>query len=690
LNHPQFARRSRLGVDIGGTFTDFALVDAETGASLGLKVPSDSADPVRAVAAGLGELRARGVDLGTIEYFVHGTTIAVNSIIQRSGARIALLVTDGFRDVLELGRLRLPVPWSFYSRRPAALVPRELVVPVRERIRHDGEVEVPLEHVEVDRVVESVAALGVEGVAICLLHAYVDGTHERKLRDGLIRRAPSLFVTCSCEIWPQPREYERALVTAMNAYVRPAMVRYLAGLEATLRDAGIRARPYIARSNGGIMSTGAARDEPVQTLLSGPASGVIGATDIALRAGFRDLLTLDMGGTSADVAVVEQGEIGSSHDGRVGDLPVIVPAVAISSIGAGGGSVAWLDATGVLKVGPRSAGARPGPASYCLGGEEPTLTDAFLVCGYLDAERFAGGLRLDAEAAGRALGTIAPALARSRTEAAEAIVRVALANMYAELTGVLDRRGLDPRAFTLVAFGGAGPLVACLLAEEMNIGGVLVPPLPGTLCAQGALRAAAMTDIVRTVREPLSQLDGRQLAAAFAPSVERGRAWLEREAPTAHRTELRLSAEMRYIGQAYELEVPVRPEWLERSALGPLATAFHDLHERVFFHADREAPVEVVDLRVRAVGLVDHPPDPAPLPPSRQSPRPEGRRRVLIGGGLHDTPVYARAALAAGDELDGPLVVHQSDATTLIPPGWNVMVDSGGNLLASRKVRDAN
>jgi N-methylhydantoinase A len=229
-----------------------------------------------------------------------------------------------------------------------------------------------------------------------------------------------------------------------------------------------------------------------------------------------------------------------------------------------------------------------------------------------------------------------------------------------------------------------------LLAEEMNIGGVLVPPLPGTLCAHGALRAAAMTDIVRTVREPLSQLDGRQLAAAFAPSVERGRAWLEREASTAHRTELRLSAEMRYIGQAYELEVPVRPEWLERSALGPLATAFHDLHERVFFHADREAPVEVVDLRVRAVGLVDHPPDPAPLPPSRQSPRPEGRRRVLIGGGLHDTPVYARAALAAGDELDGPLVVHQSDATTLIPPGWNVMVDSGGNLLASRKVRDAN
>jgi N-methylhydantoinase A len=676
--------RYRLGIDIGGTFTDFSLLDSESGELLGFKTPTVPADPARGVAVGLEHLRAHGIDLSRIEYFVHGTTIALNSVVQRSGARIALLVTAGFRDVLELGRLRLPIPWNFYSRRPAPLVPRELVVPVRERIRFGGPVETALEPDEIERVVEAVVSLEVDGVAICLLHSYAEAAHELALRDALAEAAPDLFVSCSSEIWPQLREYERTLVTVVNTYVRPAMVRYLDGLERAALSTGIPARPYITRSNGGIMTIAAAREEAVQTLLSGPASGVIAAAEIAARAGFADLVTLDMGGTSADVAVVENGRIADSRDERVGDFPIILPAVGISSIGAGGGSIAWLDGAGVLKVGPESAGADPGPACYGLGGGRATLSDAFLLCGYLNTERFAGGFRLDAKAARLAVEKIAEPLELDASEGAEAIVRVALANMYAELSAVLDRRGLDPRDFTLVAFGGAGPIVACLLAEETNIGRVLVPPGPGTLCALGALHAQVVTDVVRTLNAPLDRLDGPALAAAFGPAAARGRAWLEREAPPTARAEVLLSADMRYVGQAYELEVAVQPEWLEAGDLRPLADAFHDRHERAFFHADREAPVEIVDLRVRAVGELPRPPDWNPQAPSEGAIEVQRTRRITVAGARHEALVYARESLAIGATIDGPAIVEQSDTTTFVPAGWRVLIDGRANLLATR------
>jgi N-methylhydantoinase A len=675
--------RHRLGIDIGGTFTDFSLLDGDTGEVTGLKTPTVPTDPARGVAAGLGQLRARGVVLSRVEYFVHGTTIALNTVVQRSGARVALVVSDGFRDVLELGRLRLPVPWSFHSRRPPPLVPRELVVPVRERMRFGGTVGLPLEPPEIDRAVGAVVDLKVEGVAICLLHAYANPAHELLLRDALAEAAPGLFVSCSSELWPQIREYERTLVTVVNAYVRPSTAGYLDGLERAATSAGIPARPYITRSNGGIMTVTAARDEPVQTLLSGPASGVIAAAEIAVRAGFADLVTLDMGGTSADVAVVENGVIAGSRDERVGDFPIILPAVGISSIGAGGGSIAWLDGVGMLKVGPESAGADPGPACYGLGGDRPALSDAFLLCGYLDADRFARSLRLDVDAARRAVATVAGPLGLSVPGAAEAIVRVALANMYAELSAVLDRRGLDPRDFTLVAFGGAGPLVACLLAEEVNVRRVLVPPRPGTLCALGALRAHVVADFVATLNAPIVRLDGAALAAAFTPAEARGAAWLDREAPPAGRTELALSADVRYVGQAYELEVPVLREWLDGADLRPLAEAFHDLHERVFFHADRSAPAEIVDLRVRAVGEVPRPPERSFDAGTCGEANAVRTRPVAVAGSRRDAAVHARESLAAGATVDGPAIVEQDDTTTLVPPGWRVQVDVHGNLVAT-------
>jgi N-methylhydantoinase A len=673
----------RLGIDIGGTFTDFSLLDVATGDVLGFKMPTVPAEPAGAVASGLERLRRDGVDLSCVEYFVHGTTIALNSVVERSGARIALLVTDGFRDVLELGRLRLPVPWNFYSQRPAPLVPRERVVPVRERIRFGGAVETTLEREEVERVVGTVLELDVEGAAICLLHSYANPAHELALRDALVGAARDLHVSCSAEIWPQVREYERALVTIVNAYVRPATARYLEGLERAAAAAGISARPYITRSNGGIMTIDAATHEPVQTLLSGPASGVVAAAGVGSRAGLADLVTLDMGGTSADVAVVEGGTIADSRDERVGDFPMVLPAVGISSIGAGGGSIAWLDGAGVLKVGPESAGADPGPACYGLGGVRPTLTDAFLVCGYLDPERFAGGLALVADAAYGAVETLAAPLVSDVFGAAESIVRVALANMYAELSAVLDRRGLDPRDFTLVAYGGAGPLVACRLAEEVHIARVLVPPAPGTLCALGALHADVVTDVVRTLNVRLDRLDGDELASAFAPAADRASAWLEREAPPDAVTALLLSADMRYVGQAYEIEVPVRPEWLDGDDLRPLLDAFHERHERTFFHADRGAPAEIVDLRVRAVGELPKVPDRPPAS-CTSAPRARATRRIVAAGGRHEASVYARDSLAPGAAIAGPAIVEQDDTTTLVPSGWRVDVDGHGNLSATR------
>jgi len=675
--------RFRLGIDIGGTFTDFSLLDGETGEVSAFKTPTVPGDPGRGVAAGLEQLRAHGTDLSRVAYFVHGTTIALNSVVQRTGARIALLVTAGFRDVLELGRLRLPVPWSFHSRRPAPLVPRELVVPVRERIRFGGTVEVALDREEIERTVREVVELHVEGVAICLLHSYANPTHELALRDALVGAAPTLPVSCSSEIWPQMREYERTLVTVINAYVRPATAGYLDGLERAASSAGIRARPYITRSNGGIMTIDAAREEPVQTLLSGPASGVIAAAETATRAGFADFVTLDMGGTSADVSVVENGTIAAGRDERVGDFPLILPGIGVSSIGAGGGSIASLDGAGMLRVGPESAGADPGPASYGLGGTRPTLTDAFLACGYLGADRFAGGFSLDEEAARRALATVGRPLGFDATATEEAMVRVALASMYSELSAVFDRRGLDPREFTLVAFGGAGPLVACLLAAETNIARVLVPPAPATLCALGAAHADLMTDLVRTLNEPLDRLDGVALAAAFAPVVARANAWLEREAPVTARTELHLSADMRYVGQAYELEVPVRPEWLEARDLRTLSVAFHDKHRRVFFHADLDAPAEIVDLRVRAVGELPRSPDPIPNAQRAGAARSRGTRRIVAAGSWQEAPVYAREGLARDATLTGPALVEQDGSTTLVPEGWRVVVDERGNLVAA-------
>jgi N-methylhydantoinase A len=676
----------RLGIDIGGTFTDFSLLDEATGELVGFKWPTVPGDPARGVVEGLRALVAeRRVAPAEIGYLVHGTTIAINTVIQRNGAALGLLVTRGFGDVLEIQRLRLASPVNFVATRPLPLIPRYRVGEVSERILADGSVDTPLDReglrAEARRLVEQE---GAEGLVVAFLNAYRTPEHEVEARKLLAEALPQVPVVCSHEVWPQIREYERTIVTILAAYVRPRVVRYLETLEGELAAAGVRATLYITKSNGGVTTARDARQATAETLLSGPASGVIGATYVCRQAGYANLITLDMGGTSADIALVPGGEPVYSTDEVVGDFPVVMPAIGVSSIGAGGGSVAWLDPVGVLKVGPRSAGADPGPACYGRGGTEPTLSDAFLLCGFLNPANFVGGrVRLYPEAAATALGPLAGTLGLWPDEAAEAVVEVATANMYAAFSNVLARHGVDPRDFSLVAFGGAGPIEACFLAEEFHIPQVIVPPSPGTLCALGAMSADVKSDYIRTLHRRLSAVTGPLLAAECAELEARARRWLAEDAPAVRSSAVRFAADMRYVGQAFQIEVPLDPAWLDDPALTRLRAAFHEQHERLYAHADPAADVELIDLRATITGLTPKP-ELSPLPPGAGAAAPAGRRPIHYRRQRHEAAVYRRPDLLAGQHLDGPAIVEQADTTTLVPAGWRAAVDGFGNLVIRR------
>ncbi|HJV54959.1 MAG TPA: hydantoinase/oxoprolinase family protein, partial [Methylomirabilota bacterium] len=553
-----------LGIDIGGTFTDFTLYDTENYRITGLKVASTPPHFARAVEDGLDRLVGEhGVDPGAIDVVVHGTTIAVNTLIQRTGARLGLLVTEGFRDILEIQRLRLPNPLDLYGNRPEPLIPRARVAEVGERLRADGRVDTALDEAAVSAAAGRLAEQGVEGLVISFIHAYRDPSHERRARALAEAAAPGVPVSASHEVWPEAREYERTALAVTNAYVQPKVRRYLEGFEAALTARAVPAVPYVTKSNGGIMPVAAARAQTVSTLLSGPASGVIGAAYVAGAAGLGNLITLDVGGTSADIAVVEDGRPRYSTAEHIGGIPVMMPVVGVTAIGAGGGSVAWVDEVGVPKVGPQSTGAVPGPACYGRGGKDATLSDAFLVCGFLDPDRFLGGrMRLDRTLAEEAVQRFADRLGMSLHEAAESVVRVAVSNMYAAFTKMLSRAGVDPRDFALVAFGGAGPLVGSLLARDVGIPTVFVPRSPGTLCALGAITTDVLNDAVRTVQGRLDALDLAVLAGELGVLEAQLLAWVAEHRIAVERVAFRHGADMRYVGQSYEIEVPVEQEWL--------------------------------------------------------------------------------------------------------------------------------
>jgi len=677
------AGRYRVGIDIGGTFTDFSLLNEVTGELSSFKSPTVPGDPGRGVLDGLRALVAeRGLDPGAIGYLVHGTTIAINTVIQRNGAALGLLVTAGFGDLLEIQRLRLASPVNFTATRPLPLIPRYRVAEVTERILADGTVDTALDHDELLRGAMRLVELeGAEALVVSFVNAYRTPAHETEARKVLAGHFPGLHVTCSHEVWPQIREYERTMVAILSAYVRPRVDQYLAQLERELGGAGVRVPLYITKSNGGVTTARDARQATAETMLSGPASGVIGATSVCVRAGYRDLITFDMGGTSADIALVRDGQPVYSTDETVGDFPIVMPVVGVSSIGAGGGSIAWLDSVGVLKVGPRSAGADPGPACYGRGATEPALSDAFLLCGFLNPDNFVGGrLRLHPDKSALAMQPLGAALDLDLDATAEAVIEVATSNMYAAFSNVLARHGLDPRDFALVAFGGAGPIEACFLAEEFHIPRVIVPPSPGTLCAQGAMMADLKSDYVKTIHRKLSATSGKLLAAECADLSARATRWLSEEAPAVAASAIAHSADLRYVGQAFQIEVPIDPAWLEETGTEGLRAAFHDRHELLYAHADRAADVELIDLRATITGATPKP-EPKAVATGRGPAQPTGRRPIHYRKHRYDAAVHHRRDLLAGQHVDGPAVVEQEDTTTLVPAGFRASVDAFGNLV---------
>jgi N-methylhydantoinase A len=673
--------QSRLGADVGGTFTDFVLTDDSGEQVLNFKTPSTPSDPAQAILAGIQQI-SELYDVATdgIDYFVQGTTLGVNTLIQRTGSVTGLLVTKGFRDVLEIGRLRLPDPTNYFVEKVPPLASRKLVREINERLLASGEVLVPLDLAEVHSAVEELVAAGVQALGISFMHSYKNDTHEREAVEYVKANFPDLYVCGSTEVWPQQREYERTLMAVINAFIGRRMTEYYSHLAGHVQALGMPASVLTTKSNGGIMTAESAKGAPVETLLSGPASGVVGALYIGKMSGHDRLIAFDMGGTSSDVAVID-GDVMYSTESSVAALPIVMPAVDVSSIGAGGGSIAWVDPLGILKVGPRSAGADPGPACYGRGGAEPTVTDAYVQVGIIRPESFLGGrLALDGSLSEQALARVGEKLGLGVMETAAGVLDVATANMHAQLMPLMARRGIDPRDFSMLAYGGAGPTHALLLARELGIKKVIVPPSPGTLCALGCLVADLKRDSIKTIYAAADDLTIADLDGEFAALEEDAQAWLaDQNAPSDGSVVMR-SADIRYKGQSFDMTVALPTGFAEGDTMDVVRKPFHEAYARVYGIADEAAPVEIINLRVTIVGVTPKP-QAVPTGSSSRPGAPLGEREVFDQGTLQTAAVYAREDLAAGQSFSGPAVVEAEDTTVFVPAGCEVTVDEWLNLI---------
>jgi N-methylhydantoinase A len=671
----------RIGVDIGGTFIDFCALDDSTRTLHTLKVLTTPDEPGRELADGLALLGDRhGLDAAHVTGFVHGTTVGINTIIQRKGAALALVTNAGFEDVVELARLRMPDTYSLFCARADPLIPRDRIFGVAGRMLADGTEGEPLDAAALAQVARAAQQAGVDGIIVSFLHAYRNPAHEQQAAAIIRREAPGLFVFTAAEIWPVIREYERTTTGILNGYVHPRVDRYLTALEDTLSRHGVPASPMITKSNGGIMSCALGKQACVSMLLSGTASGVMGASFLTRQAGISHALTLDIGGTSADVALVIDGQAQFGTGEMIGEFPLYVPSVSVSSIGDGGGSIAWVDGFGMLKVGPESAGSTPGPACYGRGGEQATITDAMASLGWLGHAPLAySAIRMDRALAEAAVGRLAAQLGRGLHETAEAIIDVAVSGMFAEVNKLVARFGVDPRDFTLVPFGGAGPMLGVQLARELGIGRVMVPRRPGLVSALGGLIADVKNDFVRTLFIDLAPGGIAALRGARTALAEEAAAWLRGGQAFAGRATLSYAADMRYHGQSFEIEVPIEAEWIDAGDLGAVRGAFDRRHTELYDFADEAAPIQLVNLRAVITGHTI-PPDFAEEPRREGAPMPERMVQVWQGGDHAAMALYLRANLHHGQRFAGPAIVAQEDTTVCIPAGFAAEVDAFGNL----------
>lgn len=669
-----------IGVDTGGTHTDLVL--AGGGRLVTLKVPSTRDDLSVGIVEGVMKIvQMAGVPVAAVERFVYGSTFVTNLFVEERQAGVGLITTEGFRDVLEIGRAsRKPDVYDIHWRPARPLVPRHLRLGVRERMDHRGEVLLPLDEDAAREALCRLARAGVGSIAVCLLHAYANPAHERRIAELAAQECPGIGISLSSDVVREFREYERSSTTCVDAFIKQPITRHLQGLAQALADNGVRAAPCIMRGNGGISKFDTAAGSPTAVTHSGVMGGIVGATALAAACGIRDIITLDMGGTSADVSLIADGAPVLSSRSHIGPHPLLVPTLDMVTIGAGGGSIAWVDGATALRVGPRSAGSMPGPACYGLGGEQPTVTDANLLAGRLNGDYFLGGARrLQSELALQAVdGKIAQPLGMSLEHAALGIIAIAEAHMANAIRLVTVERGLDPRDFTLVAFGGAGALHAASLAQALSIRKVLIPPAPGNMSAMGLLCADVRHDLTRTVVGRVEAAAAPRLAALFDELLEQAQAALDADgvAPSARRC--LLSADLRYQGQNYELTLPVSGDDLSADIDG-WRQRFHERHSQVYGYRLDGRDIQTVNLRVTAMGAAGH----ARWPeiPGSAAAQPAGRRSVLMQDGTRvQAPVYRHDTLRAGQELAGPAVVEYAGGTLFLPPEWRGRLDSMTNL----------
>ncbi|HJM93968.1 MAG: hydantoinase/oxoprolinase family protein [Alphaproteobacteria bacterium] len=677
---------SRLGVDVGGTFTDLLLFNEQNSELRLLKTPSTPQDQSIGIMNGISQLIAdTGIAAPEINALLHGTTISTNTVLEEKGAKVGLLVTKDFEQVLHLARSQTPGPlagWMIMEK-PDPLADLELTRGIPERISAHGDVLTPLDEAAAREAVRELIDAGVESITVSLLHSYANPDHERRLRTIIDETAPDIPISLSSDILPEFREYERTLVTVMNAYVGPSMQRYLASFEEKLKTIQFSPHVNIVRSDGGLMSVMRASDSPVHTMLSGPAGGVSGAAYVATLAGHGNALGFDMGGTSTDVSLIQNGEPLISRQTSLGHYPIKIPSVEVHSVGAGGGSIAHVPMTGALRVGPESAGAAPGPACYGRGGEQPTVTDANLLLGRLPPQLLDGRMVLDIKAAEEVVGKIARALGLDLHQAAKGILDIVNENMFGALRLVSVQKGLDPRDFALIAFGGAGPLHGNAMAILGNCYPVIVPPTPGVLSALGFLYSDVKNEFAQTYVRNISDVDGNQLGEIYDRLGREARGWLREEGIDDQRQELNFQADVRYFRQGYEFALQVNPDSLSNGGLSDLEARFGDAHERLYGFR-LEQPVELVNLRAVGTGGVEKVHLPSfDLEGADASAAMVEQHRVYFDGGFVNANIYDRKSLRAGHRITGPAVVTQADATTVIHPGHIATVDSYLNILIS-------
>ncbi len=684
----------RLGVDVGGTFTDLIYVDDEAGRILVHKVPTTPADPSQGTVQGLREIcDLAGTSPSELDQVFHGTTIATNIVIEHNGAKVGMITTEGYRDILHIARHKKPLNFSNYQDLPwqrYPIVRRRYRLTVPERILKDGTVLVPLDEDKAREQVRKLKQAGVEAVAVCFLFSFVNPEHERRVAEIVREEFPEAFLSVSSEVLPQYREYERFSTVCLNAYVGPKVAGYVRRLQEELERLRATSHFHLMTSASGVATPEAAVARPVNLLMSGPVAGVVGGIWVGKQAGFDNVITLDVGGTSADIGLAQEGRLRMKHllDTRVGPYQAMIPMVDVDTIGAGGGSIAYVDQGGIYRVGPRSAGADPGPACYGKGGREATATDAMVNLGWLVPRAFLGGeMELRADLARQAFAEgPAKALGMTVEEASMGAVQILTHSMVQSIEENSVRKGYDPRDFALVAEGGAGPLFAVQIALEVGTPYVVVPPYPGVTAAMGLLATDMVYEYVATVYQRLSRLDAEGMERAFRELEEQARAQLERDGLPPERVVLQRVCDCRYLGQGYELRVeagsgPIDDAWVAR-----LRADFHRIHEREYSRRFEDADIEVPNIRVRGIGLMPElrmPEVEQGSESAEQALTHEGQAWFRVDGELRPvaTRYYERRLLRAGNRLTGPAIVNQYDSTTVIPPGVSALVDRYGNLV---------